>query len=219
MKVVVAVYTSRGNVEDFNRQFKKVLPDVRLINLVDDSVIPDIMAAGKVTPAVTKRLLHYFAAAESMRPDLILMTCSSAGEVVELGRLTIDAVPMLRIDEPMAAEAVRSASRVGVLATLPTTLDPTVRLVKQQAAKAGKEVEVVRGLAEGAYQLLRQGHPERHDEMIVATAEQLADRSDIFVLAQASMARVEARIRERTGKPVLSSPEPCLLHIKSLLGL
>jgi len=219
MKTVVAVYTTRGNVEDFTAQFRKVLSDVRLINIVDDSVIPDILAAGKVTPGVTKRLLHYFAAAESMRPDLILMTCSSAGEVVDLGRLAIDTVPMLRIDEPMAAEAVRSARRIGVLATLPTTLDPTARLIKQQAAKVGKEVEVVRGLAEGAYQLLRQGQPERHDEMIVATAEQIADRSELFVLAQASMARVEARIRERTGKPVLSSPEACLLHIKSLFGM
>lgn len=218
MRTVVAVYTSRGNVEDFNKQFRKLLPDVRLINIVDDSVIPDIVAAGRVTPGVTKRLLHYFAAAESMRPDLILMTCSSAGEVVDLGRLTIDTVPLLRIDEPMAAEAVRSARRVGVLATLPTTLDPTVRLIRQQAARIGKEVEVVDGLAEGAYQILRQGQPERHDEMIIETAAKIAHRSDVFVLAQASMARVEAKIRERTGKPVLSSPEPCLLHIKSLFG-
>ena len=218
MRTVVAVYTSRGNVEDLNKQFRKLLPDVRLINIVDDSVIPDIVAAGKVTPGVTKRLLHYFAAAESMRPDLILLTCSSAGEVVDLGRLTIDTVPLLRIDEPMAAEAVRSARRVGVLATLPTTLDPTVRLIRQQAARIGKEVEVVDGLAEGAYQILRQGQPERHDEMIIETAAKIAHRSDVFVLAQASMARVEDKIRERTGKPVLSSPEPCLLHIKSLFG-
>ncbi len=55
--------------------------------------------------------------------------------------------------------------------------------------------------------------------MIIETAEQIAHRSDLFVLAQASMARVEARIRERTGKPVLSSPEPCLRHIKSLFGM
>jgi hypothetical protein len=60
MRTVVAVYTSRGNVEDFNKQFRKVLPDVRLINIVDDSVIPDIVAAGRVTPGVTKRLLHSF---------------------------------------------------------------------------------------------------------------------------------------------------------------
>ena len=54
--------------------------------------------------------------------------------------------------------------------------------------------------------------------MIIETAAKIAHRSDVFVLAQASMARVEAKIRERTGKPVLSSPEPSLLHIKSLFG-
>ncbi|HEX7548982.1 MAG TPA: hypothetical protein VF579_00235 [Candidatus Methylomirabilis sp.] len=112
--------------------------------------------------------------------------------------------------------ALPSAS---IFATLPTTLDPAVRLIRQQAARIGKEVEVVDGLAEGAYQILKQRQPERHDEMIIETAAKIAHRSDVFVLAQASMARVEAKIRERTGKPVLSSPEPCLLHIKSLFGM
>jgi hypothetical protein len=218
MKTVVAVYTSRGNVEDFARQFAASLPGVRLINLVDDSVIPDIMTAGGVTPAIAKRLLLYFLAAESMSPDLILMTCSSAGEVVDLGRQVIGAVPLLRIDEPMAAEAVRSADRVGVLATLPTTLDPTSRLIRQQAAMLGKPVSVEDGLAEGAFQVLRQGQPGKHDEMVVEAAVRIAGRVDTFVLAQASMARVEATIRERTGKPVLSSPGLCLQHLRTLLG-
>jgi len=218
MKTVVAVYTSRGNVEEFTGQFVAAVPGVRLINIVDDSIIPDIMSAGRVTPGVVKRILLYFAAAESMGPELILLTCSSAGEVVDIGRLSISSVALLRIDEPMACEAVKSSEKIGVLATLPTTLDPTVRLIRGQALKAGKPIEVVEGLAAGAFQFLRKGQPEKHDEMIIDAAVKISRSVDSFVLAQASMARVEAKIKELTGKPTLSSPALCLEHIQKLLG-
>ena len=43
----------------------------------------------------------------------------------------------------------RTIYRIGVLATVPTTLDPTCRLLQQHAAKAGKEIALTRGLVEG----------------------------------------------------------------------
>ena len=60
------------------------------------------------------------------------------------------AIPLVKIDDAMAAEAVRTGARVGVLATLQTTLAPTVRLVKAQAVAAGRSVSVVEGLAQGS---------------------------------------------------------------------
>ena len=41
----------------------------------------------------------------------------------------------------------------------------------------------------------------------------IADQVDMFVLAQGSMARMEQRLSELTGKPVLSSP---ILGVKGL---
>jgi Asp/Glu/hydantoin racemase len=126
-------------------------------------------------------------------------------------------IPIVKIDDAMAAEAVRIGARVGVLATLPTTLAPTARLVKAQAEATGRNVAVVEGLAKGAYEALVSKQTEKHDEMVMAAAEQVAHQTDVIVLAQGSMARMEESLARRTGKPVLSSPRRGVLEVKQTL--
>ena len=125
--------------------------------------------------------------------------------------------PILKIDEPMVKAAVTSYEKIGVLATLPTTLKPTIDLVTSQAAELGKTVTVIDGLAEGAYQALMRGSLDLHDELILKAAIKLAGEADVIVLAQGSMARMEKDLKEKTGIPVLSSPYLCVQEIKSML--
>jgi hypothetical protein len=49
--------------------------------------------------------------------------------------------------------------------------------------------------------------------LIAEAAQRIAGQVDMFVLAQGSMARMEQRLSELTGKPVLSSP---ILGVKGL---
>jgi aspartate/glutamate racemase len=153
MPTVAAVYTSMNIIEPISALFRELLPEVRLINIADSSLIQDVIAAGGVTDAVTRRLVAYWQAAAETGADLIFNTCSSIGEVVALGQRFVD-TPIVQIDHAMAEKAVRDGATIGVLATLPTTLGPTVRLVQRKAAEAGRVVTVHEGLAAGAYQLL-----------------------------------------------------------------
>ena len=73
--------------------------------------------------------------------DYILFTCSSIGAAVEASA-ALTKVPVLRVDQPMADQAVQTGKKIGVIATLPTTLEPTSDLVKRRAAAAGKEIEL-----------------------------------------------------------------------------
>lgn len=216
MTMVVAIYTGQGLAEPLKAVFNEVLPGCRLVNIIDDSLIADVMREKAVTPAVTRRLLHYYQTAVEIGADVILNTCSSVGEVVALGQQVVD-VPIVRIDEPMAAEAVRNYSRIGVIATLPTTLQPTMRLLQAQAEKAGRDVTLIDGLAEGAYDALVSGSPEQHDALILETALRLKPQVDALVLAQGSMARMERRLAEATGLPVLSSPRRGVEAVKAAL--
>jgi Asp/Glu/hydantoin racemase len=133
--------------------------------------------------------------------------------VVEAARLFF-AVPLLRIDEPMACRAVETGRSVGVLATLPTTLGPTVRLVRAQAARLGKSVTVVEGLARGAYEALLRKDSEAHDRLVLEASDRLAGTVEVLVLAQGSMARMQEALAQRTGKVVLSSPRLGVLALK-----
>ena len=217
MATIVAVYTGRGLEGLILSLFAEHLPEHRLVNIIDDGIIHEVNREGYVSKAVIRRILTYYKSAVDIGADIILNTCSSVGEVTDIGRQLID-VPILRIDEPMAIKAITEFSRIGVIATLPSTLKPTARLLSTQAGLVKKEVNIVEGLAEGAYNALIGGRPEEHDALIIKAAEKLGSQTDCIVLAQGSMGRMQQKLQEITGKVVLSSPVLCMEHLKTLLG-
>ncbi len=205
---VAAVHTAMALVEPLTKLFKEHLPEVKLNHIADDSLIQEVIANNEVTPAVRRRLISYYNAAADMGADVVFNCCSSVGKVAEMGDL-VAPIKVFRIDGPMAEKAVREGKKIGVIATLPTTLEPTVALLQDKAAPAGVEIEVVEGLAKGAFG----ADKATHDGLIEQEAVKLADQVDIIVLAQGSMAAMEEKLRAMTGKPVLSSP---LLGVEGL---
>ncbi|MFD8147192.1 aspartate/glutamate racemase family protein [Streptomyces sp. NPDC059708] len=140
----------------------------------------------------------------------VLVTCSTVGGVAEaLGpRL---GVPVLRVDRPMAAEAVRTGARIAVLAALASTVGPTEELLAEEAG--GRAVTVRSRVLDGAWERFEAGDAEGYLELVARAADAVED-ADVIVLAQASMAGAARLVRTRL--PVLSSPAPGLAA--ALLG-
>lgn len=216
MKTVVAIYTGQGLAGPLQAVFSEVMTDSRLVNVIDDGLIHDVNNSGGVSPLIVRRLLRYYENAEEMGADVILNTCSSVGEVAAIGRTAVN-VPIVRIDEAMAEEAVRRFDRIGVIATLPSTLNPTKALIQKKGHEIGKSITLVEGLASGAYQALIEGHPERHDQAIIDVAKELSQKVDAIVLAQASMARMQNELEAQAGIPVLSSLRSGVEAVNSVL--
>ena len=215
---VFCVHTAMALVEPLTKIFREHLPEVKLNHIADDSLIQEVIANGEVTPAVRRRLLSYYNGAADGGADVVFNTCSSVGDVADYGN-QYARIPVFRIDQPMAAQAVSNYERIGVISTLPTTLDPTCRLLRNEAAKAGRDVTLVEGLADGAFAAGQSGDGETHDRLIAEAAQRIASQVDMFVLAQGSMARMEQRLSELTGKPVLSSPVLGVKGLRKYLGL
>ncbi|MBN2213169.1 MAG: hypothetical protein JW723_02905 [Bacteroidales bacterium] len=214
---VVAVHTAMALVEPITELFREHIPEVKLSHIADDSLIQEVIAHNEVTPAVRKRLFAYYHAAVDAGGNLVFNTCSSVGEVAEAGRLFVP-VPILRIDEPMAVRAVKTGKRIGVLATLQTTLEPTIALLKKKARERNREIEIIEGLAKGAFQAVMAGDRDKHDKLILEASEKIKGKVDLFVLAQGSMARIEKQLADKTRKPVLSSPLSGVLGVKDYLS-
>ncbi len=210
---VFAVHTTGVMIETTNALFKKHLPEVKLNHILDDSLIQEVINFNTVTPSVTKRLLSCYYMADEAGADIILNTCSSVGEVALNARKLLE-VPILKIDDPMAYEAVVSAEKIGVLATLPTTLSPTVKLLKTKALEQDKKIEVVEGLAKGAFDAMLFGDKITHDNLIIEASKMVAPKVDLIVLAQGSMGRMSDELARITGKRILSSPESGVLGVK-----
>jgi aspartate/glutamate racemase len=206
MKKIFTIYTSTALIEPVNRNVAKYLKDVEIINFLDDSILKEVIANNKVTDQVISRMARYYKIGEEIGSDIIWQTCSSMGDTVDSLQSSVS-IPILRIDEQMVRTAVEKLDRVAVLATLPTTLGPTVTLVKKISKEMHKDIKIIEGLAEGAFAALQGGDSQLHDEMIVKKALELSDEIDGFILAQGSMARVAQQIIDESKHPVFTSLE------------
>ncbi|OQP38798.1 Asp/Glu/hydantoin racemase [Niastella yeongjuensis] len=216
-KTLGLIHTSATLVPMFQQLVSEYLPQVKVFNIVDDSLIKNTIACGELTPSTARRVVNYVGSAEAAGADFILVTCSSIGAAVEAAA-DLTNVPVLRVDQPMADQAVRTGKRIGVIATLSTTLGPTSDLVKRRAAVAGKEIELQAVLCEGAFDALMSGDGAKHDDMVGKALRELSTKVDVIVLAQASMARVaDALAPEDKKVPILASPGIAVQHIASLL--
>jgi len=214
-KQLTILFTSLVPVAGTLDLAREMLPDVRVVTIVDDSLLSDVLAAGHLTKSVTRRFCQYALAAEDGGADLILSQCSSVGEAVDVARELLR-TPILKIDEPMAEEAVTHGPRVVVAATLPTTLGPTCRLIESTAARLGAEVRITRVLAEGAFDLLQAGDTAGHNQMVLDAIAPERDKADVIVLAQGSMAVLAPTLAD-WGIPALTSPRLGMLRAREML--
>jgi Asp/Glu/hydantoin racemase len=205
MTPVFLLHTAPSLPAVFDGLLTEHVPGVNASHLVDESLLADTVAHGML-PRTRRRLVDHLARAEEQGAQAVLVTCSSLGEAVESARPFVS-VPVYRIDVPMVAQAVATGSRIGILATVESTLEPTRRLIEREAQHQGRTVEMTASVCDGAFQALRAGRLTEHDAMVAAEAHKLAATVDVLVLAQASMARViDALPAGSIQIPVLSSP-------------
>ena len=184
---VGVVHTFLYSVEDIKGMFKKYLPDVEMINIIDDSLLEEALANKGLTPQIIKRMCGYYTNLQDLGCVCCLNQCSSVGEAADIAATLID-IPILKIDSPMAKQAVELGSKIAVIATAVSTVEPSSRLVESSARVLGKDVTVDRCYVDGAYDfLLKTGDRQKHNEMVIAKVEQAAETHDVIVLAQGSM--------------------------------
>lgn len=204
-KKIAIVHTSLVSHKVLNDMFSSFAPDIKVYNIVDDSLLAEVSEAGHITPNLVNRMCKYFDTAASLGVDLIFNQCSSVGGAAEIAANTVD-VPVLRIDEPMARKAVQLGHRIAVIATVGSTVKPSCDIVTRVAKEADVDVEVVPYLVDGALNVLMTQGQAAHNALVKDTVKKAADECDVVVLAQGSMIVLLPDL-EDIKKPVLSSPE------------
>ena len=212
------VHTVAGLVPRFRELSAELLPGVETFDIVDETLLRDATSERRVSLDTARRLFAHLAAVERHGADAILVTCSSMGGVVDAAR-PFGGVPLLRIDQAMAEQAVQRGAGIGVLATLQSTLGPTAELISRTAADAGRSVEVRAELCDGAFEALHDGDTDRHDELVRSGLRALIGWADVIVLAQASMARVvDSLTDDERRTPILSSPRLGMERMRHILA-
>jgi len=216
IKTLAFIHTAPVLIPTFTQLAGELLPGLNVYHMVDESLIKNTISAGRLTKATARRVLSLIDSAQQAGAEAAIVTCSSIGQAVSLSRAFID-IPVFRIDEAMAEEAVAKGGRIGVAATLRTTLDPTLELLRATARRGEKDIETIPCLCEGAFEAVISGQTERHDRLVAEALQELMKSVDVVVLAQASMARVLTSI-PADGTPILTSPQLAIESVRRQLS-
>lgn len=205
MKKIYIVHTSLVSLKDLEGLFEEIIPEAEIFNIIDDSLLADVMKNGGIDNKIVARMCKYFEAAADNGADMIFNQCSSVGEASDIASRLVD-IPVVKVDEAMAEKAVELGTKIGVVATVKSTMMPSCNLVRTKAKKANKEVEVVEYLVDGALDILmKENNREKHNELVLDMIKKAEDECDVIVLAQGSMTVLLSELKD-IEKPVLTSP-------------
>ncbi|GIF41082.1 aspartate/glutamate racemase family protein [Actinoplanes xinjiangensis] len=193
MTTIGFLHTAEVHVATFRGLFAELAPPgLDDLHLVDPSLLADARRTGSA-PGLGARLEELAGAGA----DLIVCTCSTIGAAAEAAR---PGVPVVRLDRPMAEAAVAAGDRIAVVATVESTMGPTMDLIR---ATAGRPVTLIPSPCLTAWRHFEAGDLTAYDEEIAAHVRAIAAEADVIVLAQAGMAGAAALL---PGLPVLTSP-------------
>jgi aspartate/glutamate racemase len=198
---------------------EKYIPDVAVMHLCDDTIQRDNIRAG--VGAIPKHNYFKFAQyahnLEEAGADMILLACSTFNYAAELARPMIN-IPIMQIDRPMMEMAVCQGPRVGLLATLPTTVPSSERLLRIIAAEQGKTVEITTVLRPDGFKAIEKGDTETHNAILLDEIAKLSGSVDSIVLAQLSMSALASHLNG-TKVPVYNSGTTGFGRIREILAV
>lgn len=169
-----------------------ILSGVKVVHFVDDTIQNSNFACepGVIPKENYFKFAQYAHNLEVAGVDIIMLACSTFNRAVEHARPMIN-IPMLQIDRPMMDLAVQNGKRIGLLATVPTTIPASERLLKLAAVEAGKEIEITTILCTEAFEEIKKGNVDKHNELLLIEIDKLSNHVDSIVMAQVSMSALE----------------------------
>ena len=213
--IIHAALISSISVEPF---IKEIIPEVTVVHHVDDTVqnLNFIQEPGVIPKVNLFKFATYAHFLQEAGVDLILLACSTFNRAVEYAIPMID-IPMLQIDRPMMDIAVSEGSRIGLLATVPSTIIPSERLLKIAAKEAGKSIEVTTVLSSNAFEEIKRGNVDTHNEILLEEIEKLSDKVDVITMAQVSMSALEPLLKD-TRVPVYNTGRTAFNKVREILS-
>jgi aspartate/glutamate racemase len=214
LAIVHASLISSKSVQPF---IDEILPEVTVVHHVDDTIQNTNFACkpGVIPKANYFKFAAYAHFLEEAGVDLILLACSTFNRVVELARPMIN-TPMLQIDRPMMDLAVQQGRKIGLLATVPTTVPASERLLQLAAAEAGKDVKIKTVLCAEAFEEIKRGNVQKHNDILIREIDTMARSVDAIVMAQVSMSALEPMLKN-TKVPVYNSGRTGFNKVREIL--
>jgi Asp/Glu/hydantoin racemase len=213
---IALIHATPVAIEPIAGTFRRLWPEARTTNLLEDSLAPDLAEAGRITEDIVERFVTLARYTRRCGADAVLFTCSAFGPAIEAARAALD-IPVLKPNEAMLEEALASGTRIALLATFAPSIPALKRELEQMARQRNLQLEITTQTIPAALTALHAGLAGEHDRLIARASEEL-DGCDALILGQFSMASAAGLIPERAGRKVLTSPVSAVMRLKSLFA-
>jgi hypothetical protein len=191
-------HTTASNETLFRTLLAEMGPEIPSRHVLAADLLDRATAAGRVTPEIAVDVKTRMQAALDNGARMLLCTCSTLGTCAD----EMNDPRVSRIDRAMARRAVAQGGRVLVAACVASTLEPTVKLLRESTPET-TQIETLL-MAD----LWPHFQSDEHTIYWQGIAERLREKAsayDCIVLAQASMAGAAGLLND-LPVPVLSSP-------------
>lgn len=214
MKKITVIHTTPATIASLGAVIARILPGVYVSHCLDDSVLRQINEEGYISAGARYRFHQLVHLAAASKPDAVLCACSSVGGMLEEAREFVS-VPLVRIDEPMAKAAAQRSGSIAVCATVKSTLEPTLELIRRYAGE-DRRIDAVLISEAGKY---LNSDKRKYLEIIGGRLTDAAAKYDTVVLAQASMAEALDHLPVELKTVFLTSPESGVSQMRGILGM
>lgn len=212
---IALIHATPLAIEPIVAAFRRLWPQARTTNLLEDSLAPDLAADGRLTDRMIERFLTLTRYVHGCGADAILFTCSAFGPAIEAAAAAVP-IAVLKPNEAMLDEALAMGKNIGLVATFGPSI-PALKTELEDMARARQQtITVTTRIVTPALAALQDGDAETHDRLVAEAAAELMP-CDALVLGQFSMASAARLIPVRPGCTILTSPDSAVMRLKQVL--
>ena len=213
---IYLVHATEVAIPPITGSFRAHWPEARIANLLDDALMPDLAADGRVTETMIGRFVDIGRYCVKAGADAILFTCSAFGPAIDECRRAVG-IPVLKPNEALYEQLVAKDGSVSLLATFRPSIPAMLEEIAACAREKGTRVKVEPHLVDGALAALQSNRADEHNRLI---AELVARQNgcDVIAFAQFSMAQAAALAATCTTKPILTTPDSAIKKLQTLFA-
>lgn len=211
-EIIAVLNTTPSTVPMMKAAIGEYLPNAKIINFMDDSILGDIKENPASIDFAYEKFMAFAKLAEKQGARIIVNACSTMGEfsTYATGKLK---PALVRIDDAVTDVVCDDTDTIAILATIKTTIPASSNQVH---AKAGEFAKVDTMLLEDAFNLNAKGDKVGHDKAIADKINSIGDSYDAIFLAQASMADSVKYVKDEYKDKVYTSIPYCVKQITSI---
>lgn len=213
---IYLVHAAEVAIPPIVSSFRARWPEARIANLLEDSLMPDLAADGRLTDVMIGRFVEIGRYCVRASADAILFTCSAFGPAIDECRRQVG-IPVLKPNEALYDQLVAKDGSVSLLATFQPSIPSMLAEIAACAKEKGTRVRVEPHLVDGALAALQKNRPDEHNRLIAELAGK-QNACDVIAFAQFSMAQALALAATRTSRPILTTPESAIAKLQTLLA-